>query len=523
MELTTIDVGFWSIVPPLIAIALALITKEVIFSLIVGIFSGVFIYIVGAHEPLINVFHTTSDLLVNKVSENASMIIFLTLLGSVVALIAKAGGAKAYGLWAAKKLKTKESSTLVTAILGLLIFIDDYFNCLTVGTVMKPVTDQHKVSREKLAYIIDSTAAPVCVIAPISSWAAAVVSYAPFVNGMPGMEAFVMAIPINLYAILTIIMVLVVAIRKNGDFGPMARAEAAAAKKTVFVDDEIALNDDIAKLKASDKGKVLDLVLPVVMLIAIGILAMLYYGGLWDGSGKSFREAFGDTNAGLALSLDGLLTIAFCFFLYIPRKLISFKDFFSAIVDGVKAMVPAVTILTLAWTIGGVCKEMLATGNFVAEIVKGTNLIPLIPAFLFLCGCGISFATGTSWGTFGILIPISVDICNRLSPELSLTCLAAVMGGGVFGDHCSPISDSTILSSTGAGCSHIDHVRTQIPYALTAAGTAFVGYLIAGFSIGALGQQGSIALALSSSLVILAVLLVIFPKIFNKGAALAKS
>ena len=389
---------------------------------------------------------------------------------------------------------------------------------------MKPVTDRFNVSREKLAYLIDSTAAPICVIAPISSWAAAVVSYAPFVNGMPGMEAFVKAIPANFYALLTMLMVFIIALRKNGDYGPMKRVEQRAAERGQMAGDERAPNDDIAKLKPSDKGTVLDLVIPVVMLIIFCIAAMLFYGGLWDSAGetgaaKTIRDAFADTDAGRALTLGGLATIFVCFLLYVPRKLFSFGEFFSAIVDGIKAMVPASVILTLAWTISGVCREMLGTGPFVAEIVKGTNLVPLIPVFLFLCACGISFATGTSWGTFGILIPISVDICERVSPELSLICLAAVMGGGVFGDHCSPISDSTILSSTGAGCKHIDHVQTQMPYAFTVAASCLIGYLIAGFTARTLGQTGSIAVSFSVSAVILVVLLIFLPKLTNREAA----
>ncbi|GMO30706.1 MAG: Na+/H+ antiporter NhaC family protein [Termitinemataceae bacterium] len=517
MEFTPVDVGFWSVVPPLFAIALALITKEVIVSLFLGIICGVMIYVVGSGENLTAIFHTTTDLIVKKVGDNAAMVIFLAMLGAVVALIARAGGAKAYGVWAVSKLKKRQSSTFLTAILGILIFIDDYFNCLTVGTVMKPVTDRFKVSREKLAYLIDSTAAPICVIAPISSWAAAVVSYAPFVNGMSGMKAFVMAIPINLYAVLTIFMVIVISLRKKGDFGPMLRAELRAKAENVMSDGDISQNDDIARLKASEDGKVIDLVLPVIALIVFCVIAMLFYGGFWDGTSKSIRDSFADTDAGHALSLGGILTILACFALYMPRKLISFKDFFAAITDGVKAMVPAMVILTLAWTISGVCKEMLATGIFVAEVVQGTSLIPLIPLFLFLCACGISFATGTSWGTFGILIPISVDICNRLSPELSLTCLAAVMGGGVFGDHCSPISDSTILSSTGAGCKHIDHIATQIPYALTTASACIVGYVIAGFVTGPLGFAKGTAVSLFVSAAILIALLIVLPKISHKN------
>jgi Na+/H+ antiporter NhaC len=500
-----------------LAIALALITKEVIFSLVLGVMSGTLIYGIATHTSIFGIFYTTADLMAAKVGENGSMIVFLSLLGALVALITRAGGSQAYGKWAAGRIKSKRSASLVTALLGILIFIDDYFNCLTVGTVMKPVTDRHKISRERLSWIIDSTAAPVCVIAPISSWSASVVSYYPTATGITGMQAFVSAIPINLYALLTIVMVFFVSSRKNGDFGPMAAAEKRAAAAESLHDADIARNDDIAKLEVSGKGTFLDLIIPVLMLVIFCVLAMLHYGGLWDGSGKGVYAAFGDTDAGMALSLGGLCAIIVTFFMYVPRGLISFADFFSSIMTGIKAMVPALVILTLAWTISGVCRDLLSTGEYVAGLVRDSNMpVALIPAIMFLIACGLSFATGTSWGTFGILIPITIAVCDQIAPYLSITSLAAVMGGSVFGDHCSPISDSTILSSTGAGCRHIDHVATQIPYAATVAVSCFIGYLIAGFSIKSLGFGGMVAVSLPVSLVILLILLLVLPKITTR-------
>ncbi|GMO38829.1 MAG: Na+/H+ antiporter NhaC family protein [Termitinemataceae bacterium] len=516
MEFSAVDVGIWSVVPPLIAIALALITKEVIFSLVLGIMSGVAIYCVGAQTNLLGVFNTTIDLMVKKVGDNASMVIFLSMLGALVALITRAGGSLAYGNWAAKKIKNKRNASLVTGLLGILIFIDDYFNCLTVGTVMKPITDKHKISREKLAYLIDATAAPVCVIAPISSWAASVISYYPTSTGITGMQAFVSAIPINLYALLTIGMIFVIAIRKKGDYGPMAVAELRAQNSTMSSSSNEVHNDDIAKLDISGKGSVFDLIIPVLLLVIFCITAMLYYGGLWDGSGKTLFDAFGDTNAGKALSLGGFLAVVFTFFMYVPRKLISFTDFFSSFGAGVKAMVPAIIILVLAWTISGVCRELLTTGVYVAGIVESSNMpLALIPAIMFLCAGGLSFATGTSWGTFGILIPITISICDNVAPYLNVISLAAVMSGSVFGDHCSPISDTTILSSTGAGCNHISHVATQIPYALTVSSACIIGYIVAGFTAGPMGYKTSVLLALGSSIFVLAALLVVLPKILQ--------
>jgi Na+/H+ antiporter NhaC len=518
MDFEAVNVGMWSVFPPLFAIVLALITKEVIFSLVLGIMSGTLIYAIAMHSNLLGVFYTTADLMIAKVGDNGSMIVFLSMLGALVALVTRAGGSKAYGKWASNRLKTKRSASLVTALLGVLIFIDDYFNCLTVGTVMKPVTDRHKISREKLSWLIDSTAAPVCVIAPISSWSASVVSYYPTASGITGMQAFVQAIPINLYALLTITMVIFISARKNGDFGPMRAAELRAEAAESLYDADIAQNDDIAKLKTSDKGTFLDLVIPVLLLVVLCIAAMLYYGGLWDGSGKSVYEAFGDTDAGMALSLGGLCTIIVTFFIYVPRRLVSFVDFFASITAGIKAMVPALIILTLAWTISGVCRDLLSTGDYVAGLVSSSNMpVALIPAIMFLVACGLSFATGTSWGTFGILIPITIAVCDQVAPYLSITSLAAVMGGSVFGDHCSPISDTTILSSTGAGCRHIDHVSTQIPYAITVASSCLIGYLIAGFSAEPLGFGGMVALSLPISFAVLLVLLLVLPKVSAKA------
>jgi Na+/H+ antiporter NhaC len=516
MEFESINVGILSIIPPVIAIALALITKEVIFSLVLGIMSGVLIYVFGAGIGITGLFSTVVDLMSDRLSSNASMLIFLSLLGALVALITKTGGSLAYGNWAARKLKTKRSAGLVTALLGVLIFIDDYFNCLTVGTVMKPVTDRYKISREKLAYLIDATAAPICTIAPISSWAASVISYYPTQNNITGMQAFVQSIPINLYAVLSIFMIVWITVKKKADYGPMAAAEARAEAQDFAAGDSAAFsseNDEIAG-KISERGTVFDLIIPVLVLVVFSVIAMLFYGGFWDGSGKSLFTAFGDTDAGMALSLGGFGAIFVSFFIFVPRKLITFKDFFAAITRGIKAMVPALIILTLAWTISGVCRQLLSTGDFVAGVVQASNMpTGLIPALMFLCSCGLSFATGTSWGTFGILIPITIAVCDIVAPELSVISLAAVLSGSVFGDHCSPISDTTILSSTGADCPHIEHVATQIPYAATVAAACFIGYLVAGFT-GKLGFAVAVGITFPVTLLILIAMLLVLPKLF---------
>jgi Na+/H+ antiporter NhaC len=515
MELEAIDAGLLSIVPPLIAISLALITKEVIFSLLLGIMSGTFIYSIISGLGILGTFHVTIDLMIAKIGSNASMIIFLAMLGALVAIITRAGGSKAYGIWAARRLKSRRAASLATGFLGVLIFIDDYFNCLTVGTVMKPVTDHHKISREKLAYIIDATAAPVCIIAPISSWAASVISYYPTQQGVTGMQAFVGSIPMNLYAMLSLFMIVWLSVRENGDFGPMAEAQRRAESGESGGSMEHNMDDVLAHIPVSEKGTVFDLVIPVAFLVVFSVLAMLFYGGFWNGEGKSLFDAFGDTDAGAALSLGGFASLFTAFFLFVPRRLMKFTEFFSALNDGVKSMVQAMIILALAWTISGVCRDLLSTGPYVAGLVEQSRLpVILIPAIMFIIAAGLSFATGTSWGTFGILIPITIAVCDIVAPWLSVTALSSVLAGSVFGDHCSPISDTTILSSTGAGCRHIDHVATQIPYALTVAAVCFAGYIIAGLT-SPMGFGLSVIITLPVSLLLLTGLLLILPKLLN--------
>jgi Na+/H+ antiporter NhaC len=514
MEFEAIQAGLLSIIPPLIAIFLALVTKEVIFSLLLGIMSGTFIYSISAGLGAAGTFHVAIDLMIAKVGANASMIIFLSMLGALVALVTRAGGSKAYGSWAVRRLRSPRSASLATGFLGILIFIDDYFNCLTVGTVMMPVTDQHKISREKLAYLIDATAAPVCIIAPISSWAASVISYYPDRLGLTGMQAFIGSIPMNLYAALTLVMVIWLSLRKNGDFGPMAAAQRRAERGEGPDAAAGVSGSEISRMNVSDRGRVFDLVIPVAFLVVFSILAMLFYGGYWNGEGKSIAAAFGDTDAGAALSLGGFVSLFAAFFLFVPRRLMSFSEFFTSIGEGIKSMVSAIIILSLAWTISGVCRDLLSTGPYIAGLVEKSRLpIVLIPAIMFLIAAGLSFATGTAWGTFGILIPITMAVCDIVAPWLSITSLSAVLAGSVFGDHCSPISDTTILSSTGANCRHIDHVSTQIPYALTTGAVCFVGYIVAGITA-PLGFSASVAITLPLSIVLLIAALLVLPRLF---------
>ncbi|MGL5972996.1 MAG: Na+/H+ antiporter NhaC family protein [Oscillospiraceae bacterium] len=476
-----IEVGFLSILPPLIAIVLALLTKEVIPSLVVGILSGTFIYSLNTGGGLIGTVETSVELMAVKLSDNITMILFLAFLGCLVAVITMAGGSQAYGKWAASKIKSRTGAKLSTAFLGLIIFIDDYFNCLTVGTVMQPVTDKYKVSRAKLAYIIDSTAAPICIIAPISSWAASVISQIEDSGAGNGLSIFIKSIPYNLYALFTILMVIVVCCTSL-DFGPMKKFELAALDSTDNFKDESIQETEISNMDVSSKGTVLDLILPIVSLISLSVITMLYIGGYFDG-GVSLSDAFGDTDPGLALAISGFLSLFISFLLFVPRKVLSFKRFMDGLTLGVKSMVPAFIILTLAWTISGVCRDLLSTGTYVGDFVSSSNFKPeFIPAIVFLVAGFLAFAMGTSWGTFGILIPIITIISQEVAPELLTISIAAVLAGSVFGDHCSPISDTTILSSTGAGCKHLDHVSSQIPYTLVVAGACFIGYLVAGFT-----------------------------------------
>lgn len=502
-----IQVGILCLLPPIIAIGLALITKEVISSLMIGILSGTVIYAFhtggGLAEAISNAFVIMSS------EFSASMIIFLGLLGALVAVISMAGGSLAYGEWASSKVKSPAAAQLATSALGVVIFIDDYFNCLTVGTVMRPVMDKFHISREKLAYIIDSTAAPVCIIAPVSSWAASVISNLPD-TGTGGMHTFISTIPFNLYAILTILMILILSLSRL-DFGPMQRAQIAAKNQDAAAVETSNSADELSQISISKKGKVFDLLIPIIALIIFSVLSMLYTGGYFAGEGLSIFDAFGATDANLSLAMGGFGAIVVAAVLFIPRKVLSFRDFMGGITIGVKSMVSACIILTLAWTIKGVCTS-LSVDTFVAQAVASSNMpIALIPAIIFLVAAFLSFSTGTAWGTFGILIPIIVPICQQLAPDLLSVALAATLAGSVFGDHCSPISDTTILSSTGARCDHMRHVSTQIPYAITVATCCVVGYLIAGFT-------KNVYLTLGVSILLLVMLLIVLHRITIKKA-----
>ena len=475
MGVELIEAGWLSILPPLIAIILALKTKEVYSSLFAGVFSGMLIYCLKTGRTILEALRMVLDMIAYKVGDNGYMILYLSLLGSVVMVVTMAGGSRAYGKWASGKLKSKRSAKIATALLGCLIFIDDYFNCLTVGTVMRPITDKHKIAREKLAYIIDSTAAPVCIIAPISSWAVAVASE---VGGEGGLSAFVQTIPYNLYALLTLLMVAIICFTEF-DFGKMKKAvEEAAGKEYDEEEDEKEMDD----IKISDKGRVHDLLIPMVVLISCSILGMAYVGGFFEG--VDFTTAIGE-NPTAGLTLGALAALVAALVLYIPRKLVTFRNFMSGITAGVKLMVSAVMILSLAWSLSGVCREMIGTGEFVSGLVSGSNVsLTLLPAIIFVVAAFLSFSMGTAWGTFGILIPIVSMICEGSAEGASILipALGATLAGSVYGDHCSPISDTTILSSAGAKCEHIRHVETQIPYATLVAGICFVGYIIAGLT-----------------------------------------
>ncbi len=485
---------FWSLLPPIIAIGLALITKEVYFSLFVGILSGALIY--SGFNPW-GMVTNTFDVMIGKLSDgwNVGIMLFLVTLGMMVALINKAGGSAAYGRWASKRIKGRVGAIISTAVLGMLIFVDDYFNCLTVGSVMRPVTDKHNVSRAKLSYIIDATAAPVCIIAPISSWAAAVSSVAP--EGQ-GLTLFIQSIPYNLYALLTLFMVIAMALMKF-DYGAMRLHEKNAMNGDLYTTDARPYAG-VSEEAGNPKGTVLDLILPVAALIISCVLCMVYTGGFFDG--VNFMDAFADCDASVGLVLGSFLALIFTAILYLPRRIMGYKDYFNALAEGFKAMVPAMLILTFAWTLSGVTGQMGAT-VFVAEFVRtsASHMANFLPAIVFLIGCGLSFATGTSWGTFGVLLPI---VCSVFpSGELMIIAVAACLAGAVCGDHCSPISDTTIMASTGGQCDHINHVNTQLPYALTVAAVSFVGYIIAGFV-----QNAWIVLPISLALMFVTLLVI---------------
>lgn len=500
-----IDVGLLSILPPVIAIILALVTKEVISSLMIGILSGAFIYSTQLGGGIIKTVEVTFALMAEKVGANANIILFLALLGALVVVVTKAGGSRAYGEWASKKIKSKAGAQLCTSLLGSMIFIDDYFNCLTVGTVMKPVTDKYKISREKLAYLIDATAAPVCIIAPVSSWAAAIISQIEGTGIADPMNVFIATIPFNLYAILTIVMMITLSLTSL-EFGPMAKYEQEAQHGIIHTD------NDGGDVIGSSKGTVYDLIVPIGSLILFSVIAMLYVGGLFDGSGMSIGEAFGNTDASVALVYGGFASLMISFLFMLPRKVLGFKEFMDGIMDGFKSMTPAIVILILAWTISGVCRDLLNTGVYVGAVVEASNMpLAFIPAIVFLVAAFLSFSMGTAWGTFGILIPIVAVVVEAANPELLVVSLAATLAGSVFGDHCSPISDTTILSSTGAGCQHINHVSSQIPYASVVAACCFVGYIVAGLS-SSMGFVLSAVLTLGVSLALLGITLIVLHK-----------
>lgn len=464
---------FWSLLPPIIAIGLALITKEVYTSLFVGIIVGGLLYSNFSFEGTLT--HAFNDGIVASIADpyNVGILVFLVILGIMVMLMNRAGGSAAFGRWAASHIKSRAGAQIATIALGVLIFIDDYFNCLTVGSVMRPVSDKSKISRAKLAYLIDATAAPVCIIAPVSSWAAAVSSYVEDGNGL---YLFIKAIPFNFYAILTIIMMIFLALT-NMDYGPMAKHERNAREKGDVFSGMKGLAD-AANEESNPKGKVLDLVLPIVVLIVSCVIGMIYSGKFFEG--ESFIDAFSNSDASVGLMLGSAVTLVITVIYYLLRRVLSFKEITGCIPEGFKSMVPAILILTFAWSLKAMT-DSLGAKQYVEAVVKNSagGFQSFLPAIVFLIACGLSFSTGTSWGTFGILIPITLGVFPLTDP-LGVVCVSACMAGAVCGDHCSPISDTTIMASAGAQCDHVTHVSTQLPYALTVAGVSFVAYIVAG-------------------------------------------
>lgn len=466
----------WALLPPLVAIVLALITKEVYSSLFVGIVVGALIYSGFKFEGTVTQIFEGGIIKVLSDSYNVGILIFLVILGSVVCMMNKAGGSAAFGRWASKKIHTRVGAELAAIILGILIFIDDYFNCLTVGSVMRPVTDRHHVSRAKFAYLIDATAAPVCIIAPISSWAAAV---SGFVEGQDGLAIFVRTIPYNFYAILTIVMMVGMVLMKT-EFGAMRTHEINALNGDLYTTSARPYENATDDETPNPRGKVIDLVIPIVMLVICCVISMIYTGGFF--SGTDFVTAFSQSDASTGLAMGSAFGLVFAIIFYMIRRVINFRDCMGCIPEGFKAMVPAIMILTFAWTLKAMT-DSLGAAVFVEEAMRSVagDIEVILPAIIFLVGCGLAFATGTSWGTFGILIPIVVAVFEKSSPEMMIISMSACMAGAVCGDHCSPISDTTIMASAGAQCDHVTHVSTQLPYAILAAAVSFVTYIVAGF------------------------------------------
>lgn len=476
----------WSLFPPVIAIGLALITKEVYSSLFVGILSGGIIYAAASGTGFEGTFKAVvQDGLITNLSNayNVGILVFLVVLGIIVVLMNKAGGSRAYGEWAAAHIKGRRGVALSTFFLGVLIFVDDYFNCLTVGSVMRPITDKHNISRSKLAYLIDSTAAPICIIAPISSWAAAV---SGTVEGVNGISLFINTIPYNLYAFLTILMVIFISV-SDTDYGPMKIHEDNAKNGDIFTTKNKTYEQQDAQ-PVTERGRVIDLILPVAVLIVFCVVGMIYTGGFF--SGTDFVTAFANCDAAYGLSLGSISALIVIIAYYMLRRVLKFNECMDSIAAGFKQMVPAILILTFAWTLKTMTNHLEA-GAFVSGVVQSaTALSVLLPVILFVVAIGLAFATGTSWGTFGILIPIvtsvfEAELANVSQtgeiPSMVIICISACLAGAVCGDHCSPISDTTIMASTGAQCDHVNHVSTQLPYALTVAAVCVVGYLLSGF------------------------------------------
>ncbi len=465
---------FWALVPPIIAIGLALITKEVYSSLLIGVIAGAML--AADFKPLAIVDNVVEGGLIDAISGTAGIFLFLVILGIVVALVNKAGGSAAFGRWAQKHIKSRTGAMLATFVLGVLIFIDDYFNCLTVGSVMLPVTDSHRVSRSKLAYLIDATAAPICMIAPISSWAAAVSEYTA--EGQ-GLQLFIKAIPYNFYSLLTFVFIIGLVLMKF-DFGPMKLHEFnAQVKGDLFTSGQDDIQQGEKMEESNSKGRVIDLILPVIILIAICVFALVYKGGILDGS--DFITAFGNTDATVALPWGGIIALVILVIYLICRRLVTFKEAMACVPKGFIAMVPAIMILTLATALKNMT-GLLGADVYVEGLMKSSaeSLNNFLPAIIFLVACGLAFATGTSWGTFGILIPI-VQVMFPENPTMLVIGISACLAGAVCGDHCSPISDTTIMSSAGAQCNHVNHVSTQLPYAISVAAISFVMYIMAGF------------------------------------------
>ena len=473
--------SFWALVPPIVAIVLALLVKEAYFSLFTGVLLGALF--VSNFNLVATLDTVVNDGLIAAIGDNAGIFLFLVLLGIIVALVNRAGGSAAFGRWAERNIKTRVGAMLATFLLGVLIFIDDYFNCLTVGSVMRPVTDNHRISRAKLAFLIDATAAPICMIAPVSSWAAAVSGVADDLGtGISSIQLFVRAIPYNFYSLLTLVFIIALALMKF-DFGPMRVAEMAAQ-----LNGDPGAQEGSGEMNANPRGRVIDLILPVVVLIVTCTVGMLYVGGYfgvdaWGDSGCAgdFIAAFGNTDAYIALPWGAVIALVFTFIYFLCRRVLSFKDAAACIPQGFVAMVPPMIILTLAVSLKTMTSS-LGAADFVHDMMLGAaqGLYSLLPAVIFVVAVALAFASGTSWGTFGILIPIVVACFQKTDPQLMIIAMSACMAGSVCGDHCSPISDTTIMSSAGAQCNHINHVSTQMPYALTCAAVSAVTYIIAG-------------------------------------------